>query len=141
MRAAGNAATPCGQTARGHSRTGTRAAAGGSPHGGRRSDRGQPDRRCQRREDHRKFGHGHHGGTGSVFLRGTNANHTKFLIDGIDVSDPSLLNRSMAHGRRRSGQSCRLTPKSLGAAPSDALMLLLNRLEKVLQETSNDEPA
>lgn len=29
------------------------------------------------------------GGTASVFLRGTNPNHTKFLIDGIDVSDAS----------------------------------------------------
>lgn len=29
------------------------------------------------------------GGTTSVFMRGTNSNHTKVLIDGIDVSDPS----------------------------------------------------
>jgi len=29
------------------------------------------------------------GGQTTVFLRGTNANHTKVLIDGIDVSDPS----------------------------------------------------
>jgi vitamin B12 transporter len=29
------------------------------------------------------------GGVTSVFMRGTNANHTKVLIDGIDVSDPS----------------------------------------------------
>ena len=29
------------------------------------------------------------GGQTSVFMRGTNANHTKVLIDGIDVSDPS----------------------------------------------------
>jgi vitamin B12 transporter len=29
------------------------------------------------------------GGLTSVFIRGTNANHTKTLIDGIDVSDPS----------------------------------------------------
>jgi vitamin B12 transporter len=29
------------------------------------------------------------GGTASVFIRGTNANHTKVLVDGIDVSDPS----------------------------------------------------
>src|SRR5580704_5495211 len=29
------------------------------------------------------------GGTTSVFIRGTNSNHTKVLIDGIDVSDPS----------------------------------------------------
>jgi vitamin B12 transporter len=29
------------------------------------------------------------GGTTSVFMRGANSNHTKVLIDGIDVSDPS----------------------------------------------------
>jgi vitamin B12 transporter len=29
------------------------------------------------------------GGVSSVFIRGTNSNHTKVLIDGIDVSDPS----------------------------------------------------
>lgn len=29
------------------------------------------------------------GASTSVFIRGTNANHTKVLIDGIDVSDPS----------------------------------------------------
>jgi vitamin B12 transporter len=29
------------------------------------------------------------GGTTSVFIRGANSNHTKVLIDGIDVSDPS----------------------------------------------------
>jgi len=29
------------------------------------------------------------GGQTSVFVRGTNSNHTKVLVDGIDVSDPS----------------------------------------------------
>ena len=29
------------------------------------------------------------GGQTSIFMRGTNANHTKVLVDGIDVSDPS----------------------------------------------------
>jgi vitamin B12 transporter len=29
------------------------------------------------------------GGLTSIFMRGTNSNHTKVLIDGIDVSDPS----------------------------------------------------
>src|SRR4051812_35656431 len=29
------------------------------------------------------------GGLTAVFMRGTNSNHTKVLIDGIDVSDPS----------------------------------------------------
>ncbi len=34
------------------------------------------------------------GGATSVFMRGTNANHTKVFIDGIDVSDPSTSNGS-----------------------------------------------
>jgi len=34
------------------------------------------------------------GGTTSIFMRGTNANHTKVLIDGIDVSDPSSVDGS-----------------------------------------------
>jgi vitamin B12 transporter len=29
------------------------------------------------------------GGQSSLFLRGTNANHTKVLLDGIDIADPS----------------------------------------------------
>ncbi len=32
------------------------------------------------------------GGQTSVFIRGTNSNHTKILVDGIDVSDPSTPN-------------------------------------------------
>jgi vitamin B12 transporter len=32
------------------------------------------------------------GGQTSVFMRGTNSNHTKVLIDGIDISDPSTPN-------------------------------------------------
>ncbi len=32
------------------------------------------------------------GGQTSVFMRGTNSNHTKILIDGIDVSDPTTPN-------------------------------------------------
>ncbi len=35
------------------------------------------------------------GGTTSVFMRGTNANHTKVLVDGIDVSDPSSTDGSV----------------------------------------------
>src|SRR3954451_16726879 len=37
------------------------------------------------------------GGPGSqtsVFMRGTNSNHVKVLVDGIDVSDPSNANRT-----------------------------------------------
>lgn len=39
------------------------------------------------------------GGQTSVFMRGTNSNHTKVLIDGIDVSDPSNPNRSFDFGQ------------------------------------------
>jgi vitamin B12 transporter len=34
----------------------------------------------------------------SVFMRGTNSNHTKVLIDGIDVSDPSNANGAFDYG-------------------------------------------
>src|SRR5882672_1865097 len=39
------------------------------------------------------------GGQTSIFMRGTNSNHTKILIDGIDVSDPSNPNRSFDLGQ------------------------------------------
>src|SRR5262249_47903290 len=32
---------------------------------------------------------GGEGGQPSIFMRGTNANHTKVLLDGIDLADPS----------------------------------------------------
>jgi vitamin B12 transporter len=39
------------------------------------------------------------GGQTSVFMRGTNSNHTKVLVDGIDVSDPSNPNGSFDFGQ------------------------------------------
>ena len=39
------------------------------------------------------------GGQTSIFMRGTNSNHTKVLIDGIDVSDPGNPNRSFDFGQ------------------------------------------
>jgi vitamin B12 transporter len=39
------------------------------------------------------------GGLTSIFMRGTNSNHTKVLIDGIDVSDPSTPNRAFDFGQ------------------------------------------
>jgi len=39
------------------------------------------------------------GGLTSVFMRGTNSNHTKVLIDGIDVGDPSNSNASFDFGQ------------------------------------------
>jgi len=39
------------------------------------------------------------GGQTSIFMRGTNSNHTKVLIDGIDASDPSTPNRTFDFGQ------------------------------------------
>jgi vitamin B12 transporter len=43
------------------------------------------------------------GGTTSIFLRGTNSNHTKFIIDGMDVSDASIFNRTFDLGQMLTG--------------------------------------
>jgi vitamin B12 transporter len=43
------------------------------------------------------------GGLTSIFMRGTNSNHVKVLIDGIDVSDPSNPNRSFDFGHLLTG--------------------------------------
>src|SRR3982074_2876233 len=39
------------------------------------------------------------GGQTSVFMRGTNSDHTKGLVDGIDVNDPSSPNASFDFGQ------------------------------------------
>jgi vitamin B12 transporter len=39
------------------------------------------------------------GGLTSIFMRGTNSDHVKVLIDGIDVSDPSNPNRAFDFGQ------------------------------------------
>ncbi len=39
------------------------------------------------------------GGETSVFMRGTNSNHTKVLVDGIDVGDPSNANAAFDFGQ------------------------------------------
>lgn len=38
------------------------------------------------------------GGQTSVFMRGTNSNHVKVLVDGIDVSDPSVVTGAFDFG-------------------------------------------
>ena len=43
------------------------------------------------------------GGATSIFLRGTNSNHAKFIIDGMDVSDASLINRAFDLGQMLTG--------------------------------------
>jgi vitamin B12 transporter len=43
------------------------------------------------------------GGQTSVFMRGTNSNHTKVLVDGIDVGDPSIPNAAFDFGHLLTG--------------------------------------
>jgi vitamin B12 transporter len=64
------------------------------------------------------------GGQTSIFIRGTNSNHVKVLIDGIDVSDPSNPNQSFDFGQLLTGDIERIEilrgPQS-GLYGSDAI--------------------
>ena len=64
------------------------------------------------------------GGQTSIFIRGTNSNHVKVLIDGIDVSDPSNPNQSFDFGQLLTGDIARIEvlrgPQS-GLYGSDAI--------------------
>lgn len=48
------------------------------------------------------------GAVTSIFMRGTNSNHTKVLIDGIDVSDPSNPTRVFDFGQMLTGDIDRI---------------------------------
>jgi vitamin B12 transporter len=48
------------------------------------------------------------GGTTSVFMRGTNSNHAKVLIDGIDVSDPSSIGQTFDFSQMLTGDIAKI---------------------------------
>ena len=64
------------------------------------------------------------GGLTSVFIRGTNSNHVKVLIDGVDVSDPSNPTQTFDFGQLLTGDIARIEilrgPQS-GLYGSDAI--------------------
>lgn len=69
------------------------------------------------------------GGQTSVFVRGTNSNHVKVLVDGIDVSDPSSPNGAFDLGRLPAADIARVEvlrgPQS-GLYGSDAIGGVIN---------------
>jgi len=75
----------------------------------------------------------------SVFMRGTNSNHTKVFIDGIDVSDPSSSNASFDFGQLLAQDIQRVEvlrgPQS-GLYGSDAVGGVIN----VITKTGNGPP-
>jgi vitamin B12 transporter len=48
------------------------------------------------------------GGQTSIFMRGTNSNHTKVLLDGIDIADPSTANGAADISKLLSGDIARV---------------------------------
>src|SRR5580698_6517673 len=76
---------------------------------------------------------GGEGGQTSLFMRGANSNHTKVLVDGIDVSDPSSPNGAYDFGKFNSADIARVEvlrgPQS-GLYGSDAIGGVINIITK-----------
>lgn len=76
---------------------------------------------------------GGQGGQTSVFTRGTNSNHTKIIVDGIDVSDPSTPNNSFDLGKFSAADIGRvevLRGPGSGLYGSDAIGGVINVITK-----------
>ncbi|MGZ5925092.1 MAG: TonB-dependent receptor plug domain-containing protein [Rhizomicrobium sp.] len=76
---------------------------------------------------------GGEGGQTSIFMRGTNSNHTKVLLDGIEVSDPSNPNGAYDFGKFSATDIARVEvlrgPQS-GLYGSDAIGGVVNVITK-----------
>ena len=73
------------------------------------------------------------GGQTSIFMRGTNSNHTKVMLDGIDIADPSTPQRRRRHRQVPAGDIARVEvlrgPQS-GLYGSDAIGGVINIVTK-----------
>jgi vitamin B12 transporter len=73
------------------------------------------------------------GGVTSIFMRGTDSNHVKVLVDGIDVSDPSSTNGAFDFGQFAAGDIQRVEilrgPQS-GLYGADAVGGVINIITK-----------
>ena len=76
---------------------------------------------------------GGEGGQASIFMRGSNSNHTKVLVDGIEDSDPSKPNGAYDFGKFNSADIARVEvlrgPQS-GLYGSDAIGGVVNVITK-----------